>query len=243
VRYIGSMAPFGEPRRFYPARLVAREDAGGGLMRMTVEVAHEIVATYTSPGQYVEVLAEEQTGFFVLANEPGAAAWELVMRAGGGASDVLFAAGTGASLQVTVALGAGFPMADARGHPLIVALGGSGIAAGRAIVGRRVTHGDAKRTQVFVGIRTPSELPTRGDLEAWMREGVEVLVCLSKDDGPIEGIRYARGYVQDVLGARETSLSSSGGRIFAIGMSSMVDALKGLAPALGIAQHHVYTNH
>jgi NAD(P)H-flavin reductase len=232
-----------EVRRFHPARLVAREDAGGGLTRITVHAAHDIVATYTSPGQYVEALIEEETGFFVLASEPGANGWEFVMRPGGGASDVLLAARLGASFEVTLAIGDGFPMAEAHGHPLIVALGGSGIAAGRPIVRRRVTQGDAKRTQVLVGIRTRGELPTRDDLEAWMRAGVDVLVCLSKDDGPIEGIRYARGYVQDVLRACGAALPPAGGRIFAVGMASMVEALKGLAPALGIAQSHVYTNH
>jgi NAD(P)H-flavin reductase len=237
------MASSGQLRRLYPAHLVAREDAGGGLTRFTVEAAPDLVATYQSPGQYVEVRAKKQTGFFVLAGDPGAPAWELVMRSGGGVSDVLLAMAPVASLEVTHAIGAGFPMDVARGHPLIVVLGGTGIAAGSPIVKRRIAESDARSTQVLIGIKTRSELPTRGDLETWMRAGVDVLVCLSQDDGALEGIRYAHGYVQDVLRARAGAFRSPGSRIFAVGLASMIDALKALAPELGIAPGHVYTNH
>jgi NAD(P)H-flavin reductase len=230
-------------RRFHPARLVERQDEGGGLTRMTIEAPPDIVATYTSPGQYVEVCAEQQTGFFVLANEPGASAWQLVMRAGGGASEVLVAAPTGASLEVTRAIGAGFPMAAAHGGPLIVVLSGSGIAAGQPIVRRRIAEGDAARTRVLVGIRTRSELPMRDELKRWMRADVDVLVCLSQDDGSIEGLHYAHGYAQDVLAARVAADSVSEARIFAVGTVSMIDALKRIAPQLGIRSEHVHTNH
>jgi NAD(P)H-flavin reductase len=228
---------------FHPARLVARHDAGGGLTRMTVEAEREVVATYDSPGQYIEVRVEGETGFFVLANLPGASGWELVMRAGGGASDVLLTLVPGALLEVTGAIGLGFPMREARGNPVIVALGGTGIAAGPPIVGRRVTEGDATRTRVLVGIRTSGELAMRGDLEGWILAGVDVLVCLSKDDGQIEGIPYTYGYVQDMIRRNAGARLSPECRIFVVGTASMVDALKSVAPELGIAADHVHTNH
>jgi NAD(P)H-flavin reductase len=241
------MAGFGG--RFHPARFVARKDAGGGLTQMTVQTAPQVVDTYRSPGQYVEVRAEQQTGFFVLANEPGATAWELILRAGGGASDVLVTMMSGAELEVTDAIGPGFPMSAAGGESLIVALSGTGIAAGRPIVRRRIAEGDAALTHVFVGIRTPAELPMRRDLESWIGAGVTVLVCLSKRDGSIEGLPYEHGYVQDVLRSRVRTRSPArpspppGIRIFAVGMASMVDSLKNLAPELGIGPEDVHTNH
>jgi NAD(P)H-flavin reductase len=237
------MASCGEARRFYPGHLVAREDAGGGLTRITLEARPDDIATYRSPGQYVEIRANGQTGFFVLAGDPGARAWDLVMRSGGGVSDVLLALTPVASLEVTHAIGTGFPLEDAHGHPLIVALGGTGIAAGSPIVKRRIAEDDAYRTKVFVGIKTRGELPNRADFEAWMRAGVDVYVCLSQDDGVIEGIGYAHGYVQDVIRARASVLRLSGGRIFAVGLTSMIEALRALAPQLGIDPGDVYTNH
>jgi NAD(P)H-flavin reductase len=239
----------GSEGRFHPARLLARQDAGGGLTQMTIATPPRVVETYRSPGQYVEVRAEEQTGFFVLANEPGAMAWDLILRAGGGASDVLVTMMSGAVFEVTDAIGPGFPMSDVRGEPLIVALGGTGIAAGRPIVRRRIAEGDAARTHVFVGVRTPAELPIRADLESWMSAGVIVLVCLSKRDGSIGRIRHEHGYVQDVLRShardwsRAMPTSHAPTRIFTVGVASMVAALKLLAPELGIPPEHVYTNH
>jgi NAD(P)H-flavin reductase len=210
---------------------------------MAIRVASNVVSTYTSPGQYVEVCIDEQTGFFVLANEPGAPEWELVMRSGGGASEVLLGAQVGAPLEVTSAMGAGFPMANARGKPLIVALGGTGVAAGRPIIGRRIADGDAARTRVFVGVRTRGELALRDCLEGWLRNGVHVLVCLSQDDGPIEGIPYEHGYVQDVLRSLAAGPSLVQHRIFVVGVVSMIEALRSLAPELGVAPEDVETNY
>jgi len=210
---------------------------------MTLAAARDVLVTHASPGQYVEVRADQETGFFVLSSEPGAPAWQLVMRAGGGASDVLLAAAAGKALEVTSALGAGFPMTEARGHPLIVVLGGSGIAAGPSLVRQRVLEGDAVRTRVFVGARTREEFGMRPVVEAWCHAGVEVLLCLSNDDGAFEGFPSAQGYVQDVLRARAGNLDLTGGYIFAVGADSMVDALRRVAPALGLEPQRVRTNH
>jgi NAD(P)H-flavin reductase len=226
---------------FHPARLIARDDAGGGLLRMTIGVDREVATSYASPGQYVEVCIENATGFFVLANEPGAHAWELVMRPGGGASDVLFVSPIDALLEVTSAMGVGFPLSEARGKSLVIALGGTGIAAGRPLLARRVSEGDAADTHVFIGVRTRAEFGLRTDVQAWGAAGARVLVCLSHDEGPIDGIPWAGGYVQDVLRARVASVSGS--RIFAVGADSMLYALRNLAPQLGITPEHVYTNH
>jgi NAD(P)H-flavin reductase len=244
---------------YHPARLVARRDAGGGMIQVTVEVTPDVAATHTSPGQYVEVrvggTAEGRTGFFVLANAPGTPdlrRWDFVMRAGGNAADVLLTMTPGAELELTAAIGAGFPMADARGRPLVVAVSGTGIAAGRPIVERRIAEGDAANTRVFMGIRTRAELPMRGDIEAWMGAGVEVLVCLSKDEGSIEGVPHAHGYVQNVLRRVESRDARSDpdregrwsrARIFAVGNASMIEGLKAVAPELGISPEDVHTNH
>jgi NAD(P)H-flavin reductase len=236
---------------FYPAHLVAQHDAGGGLREVAVATPPDIVPTHTSPGQYVEVRTGSQAGFFVLASDPGAVVWELVMRAGGGAADILLAKAPGAELELTPALGPGFPMDAARGRPLVVALGGTGVAAGRPILRRRIADGDAERTAVFVGIRTRGELPMRDALDGWRAAGVDLAVCLSQDPGALEGMPHAHGYIQDVLRSasrthgwsrRFPSLATEG-HIFAVGMASLVEGLKAIAPDLGITAERVHTNH
>jgi len=228
---------------FHPARLVARTDAGGGLSRLTVETGRDVLATYTSPGQYVEVRARGETGYFVLASDPGARGWEVILRSGGGASDVLLAMGVGESIEVSAAIGAGFPMDEARGRPVVIALSGTGIAAARPLVHRRMADGDAARTQLLVGVRARGELPIEGQLGRWAAEGLRVVVCFSQADGAPEDARFRRGYVQDVLLHRAELRPPPGARIFAVGLASMIEALRELAPALGIAPEHVHTNH
>jgi NAD(P)H-flavin reductase len=232
-----------DERRFHPARLVLRGEAGGGLTRMTLEPAPEVAETHIAPGQYIEVRADGETGFFVLANDPGAGAWELVMRSGGGASDVLLAKGAAAALEVSAAIGAGFPMAEAKGRPLLVALVGTGIAAGPPILRRRVRDGDAARTHAYVGVRTGDELPIRRELLASMRAGVRLVVCMSQGTAPDGEFTFALGRVPEVLRGEGAPPASLAPQVFAVGPASLVDALRALAREWGIPPDSVHTNH
>jgi NAD(P)H-flavin reductase len=233
-----------DARRFHPARLVSRHDAGGGMTLVEVDPGRDVAETYLSPGQYAEVRVGGETGYFVLASDPQAPAWHLVMRSGG-AADVLLRMSPGDELEISDTIGPGFPMAIAGGRPLIVALSGTGVAAGRPLVGRRIAEGDAARTDVLLGARTRGEVAMERDIDAWVRAGVRVVVCLSQEDAVAEGTRYVRGYVQDVLKERagRAAHALAGAFIFAVGMPSMVDALRGLAPDLGLRPEDVLTNH
>lgn len=227
--------------RTHPARVVSRTDAGGGMTRIVLDPGADVAATYRSPGQYVEVHTRGETGYFVLAGLPGAPRWDLVMRPGGGASDVLLGPAPDPVVAVTDAIGEGFPMGDLLGRPLLVALSGTGVAAGPPLVARRVSDGDASRTQVFVGVRRTVELPLAPHLDAWRAAGVTVVVCVSQDEAGAAGAAVFRGYVQDAV--RASVVSGSVEAIFAVGVASMVGALREVAPALGIGAARVLTNH
>jgi NAD(P)H-flavin reductase len=227
-----------------------------------VEPPEHLARSYGMPGQFVEVLIDGESGYFVLAGAPGAHPWELVMRPGGGASDVLLAAPVGRALEITAALGEGFPMDAARGRELVIALSGTGIAAGRPLVRRRLADGDAARTQVYVGTRTEAELALVADIDAWRDSGVNVVVCLSQYQGQGQGqgqgtgtgtgmgageagrdARFAYGYVQEVIRERVTPGAWAHAHVFAVGVASMVQALRALAPELGLSPERVLTNH
>jgi NAD(P)H-flavin reductase len=197
-----------------------RQPAGGGLTRIVLVPAAEVTASHDTPGQYVEVRADGQTGYFVLSSDPRTSPWELVMRAGGGASDVLLVMQLPGAVEVTAAIGAGFPMRDVRGRELLVALGGTGIAAGPPVVRRRISDGDARLTRVWVGARGDA-LPLAGEIEAWRGAGVEVTV--------------ATGFVDEAMSAHIVAAPEA--PIFAVGADAMVAALRSLAPG------RVHTNH
>ena len=136
---------------WHPATVTDREPAGGGLTRIHLVLPAEVAASHDTPGQYVEVRAKGETGYFVLSSDPGSSPWELVMRDGGGASDVLLVMPLPGAIEVTAAIGTGFPMRDVSGRELLVALGGTGIAAGPPLMRRRIGDGDARLTRVWVG--------------------------------------------------------------------------------------------
>ena len=228
---------------FAAAPLIDRVDAGGGLQLIKLQPTMQVARTYVSPGQYVEVRLSGETGYFVLAGEPGAKAFDLFMRAGGGVSDLLLAAPLGTLVDVTGAIGAGFPMHEANSRSLVVVLAGTGIAAARPIVRARIAANDAEQTVLVIGVRKRSELSMAADLDAWERVGVRVVVCLSQPEDQFDDPRCVRGYVQDALRTKSIVPISRGARIFAVGGSSMIEAVRDLAPELGIAPEDVHTNH
>src|SRR5580692_7164817 len=231
--------------RFNPARLISVQRVGGGLSQLRIDPGPSVAATYDSPGQYVEVLAEGETGYFVLANEPGDAGWDLVMKSGGGASDVLLRMGAGGALEVTGAIGTGFPMGDVAGRPLVVVLGGAGMAAGRPIVRRRIREGDAARTRVLVALRKREESALEADLKAWADAGTAVTVCLSQGTAADEGGLFVQGRVPDVLRAFAASHPGAiaSAVVFSVGTASMAETLREVAPSLGIRPEDVLVNH
>jgi len=238
-----------EERRFLPARLAARESAGGGLVRIVLEPAPELLPTYVAPGQYVEMRTAGETGFFVLASDPGSDPWQLVMRSGGGASDVVLVAPVGSMVELTGALGDGFPMTEARGQALVVVLHGTGVAAGPPLVGARIRDGEVATTTVLVGVRVEGELPMADELLSWAAAGVDVTVCLSQGDPAAIDARLGtvRGYVQDVLrekvASRELRLEPDRTLVFAVGGASVIDALRRVARALGLPPERVRSNY
>jgi NAD(P)H-flavin reductase len=130
-----------------------------------------------------------------------------------------------------------------RGAPLVVVLGGTGIAAGRPLLERRIADGDAERTRVYVGVRSADHLPMHTDLVKWMRAGAGLLVCLSGEDGHVEEIPCALGHVHDLLRGRNAAYRWSGEHVFAVGPPSMIEALRELAREMGISPQRIHTNY
>jgi NAD(P)H-flavin reductase len=205
---------------WHPATVTERRAAGGGLMRIVLAPSDEAATSYQTPGQYVEVRADGETGYFVLSSEPGASPWELVMRDGGGAADVLLVMPLPHAVEVTSAIGVGFPMGDVRGREVLLALGGTGIAAGPPLVRRRIRDGDAAFTRVWVSARG-DVVPLAEEVDAWRAAGVEVTV--------------ANGFVDEAM--RPHIAASPEVPIFAVGAEAMLAALRALAPG------RVHTNH
>lgn len=227
----------------HDARLGAKDDAGGGLVRLSLEAPAQIAGSYVRPGQYVVFGVGDKTSYFVLAGDPGAATWELVVRPGGEVATAALAVLPGETLSVSAAQGAGFPMDEAKGHELVVLVTGSGMAAARPVMRARVRDGEARATELLAGFRTVADVPMRPELDEWTASGVKVTVCLSRQPGIAGTPWFVPGYVQDE--ARRHARAAPGKRriIFAAGVKPMIDAVRLLAKELGVHESDVRTNY
>ncbi len=221
----------------------AKDDAGGGLVRLQIEPPAEVARSYVLPGQYVELAAGGKKAYLVLAGDPGERIWELIVRPGGDAVTAVLEVAPGGRLQVSTALGKGFPMDEARGKQLMVIVTGSGIAAGRPVVRARVADREAASTELLLGVRTTADVPMESELREWSTEGVRVTVCLSRADAPSGRPGFAPGYVQDVAQRHARALPTPRRLIFAAGVKPMIDAVRALARDLGVHESDVRTNY
>jgi NAD(P)H-flavin reductase len=230
-----------------------REPAGGGLDRVRLVVGPDRADTHTRHGQYVELrhqgpapstssattIAAAVRGYFAIASAPGQRTWELLVRDDGSMSERLRNLPLGSQVVVSDATGAGFPVESAHERPLVLAVTGSGISAVRSTLGARIEQGDARRTYLLYGIRDRSDLALASELEAVRAAGVEVAVCLSREQVDQPG--FHRGHVQDV--ARTRGWKLTGGLVFAAGNGAMIAGMRDAAPALGLSPDDVRLNH
>jgi len=233
----------GQPRHAHHARLVGREDAGGGLVCHDLQPEPGVDATYRSPGQYVSLALAGKRTYFALASEPGAATWEVLVRPGGEVVDALLALPLGATVALSAALGEGFPVAEAEGRRLFLLATGSGLAALRPVLKARVRGGLAPSTELFVGVRTPDEVPLQAELRELRERGLAVTVCCSRDTKGDPGV--TSGYVQDALLRRAAARPEElqGAMVFAAGVTAMIERLRRVAEELHIAEADVRTNY
>jgi hypothetical protein len=59
------------------ALILAKDAAGGGLLRLSLGVPSDLATSYERPGQYVVLGADGKTSYFVLADDPGLPTWEF----------------------------------------------------------------------------------------------------------------------------------------------------------------------
>jgi NAD(P)H-flavin reductase len=209
------------PKIAFQTRIAARKDAGAGLLLVALEPPASAAAAHLRPGQYVWLGA-----WFVLASAPGHSNWEVVLRPAGDAAIKLATAPIGTAIDAAGPFGEGFPMAI--GEALVIAATGGAIAAVRAIMDCRIEHGDAKSTQLFLGVRTRAELPLQDEVAEWTKAGADVVICISSED--------AR--VQDV--ARKRMNAPAGTTLLLAGHPGMIDAMKALAAERGLVAHVNY---
>lgn len=214
-----------------PRTILSRRAVGGELWLVSFEAAD--ASSHRTPGQYTWVEAEGVGGYFVLAQRPGEDAWEIILRAGGGAADVLLRSNPGDVVQATGALGRGFPCEETRERTLVIAVPTSAYAVARPVAQWRVDRGLAKATTLLLGAKDKSDVPLSDELSALRANGLDVIVCLSRES-PNGEPGYARGYVQEIAKER-----LSGAPVFFVAGGTKAES--GLRTAFGRSE--IYSNY
>jgi NAD(P)H-flavin reductase len=155
----------------------------------------------------------------------------------GGAADALATLRLGTELAIVGPLGTGFSVARMKSRHVAVAVVGSALGVARPVVAQRIDDGAAASTHLFIGLRTPTDLPIASEVERWSEQGVQVVLCVSRTelDRHAEVLPRARrvaGYVQQALArALETGDVPHGTLVIAAGPDAMLADMRDLARA------------
>lgn len=185
--------------------VVRNEAAGTGLRHLVLDRPPE---AYTRPGQYVQAGAVgAPPGIFALASSPGAPL-ELLVKAEGEAAIALAEAGPGTPVEVSHALGDGFPLERVAGRPLLLLVNGSGLSAARPVIAAELAAGLPRPVALYYGVLSPAHRAFTAELDAWRRAGIAVREVIAAPaegwDGPVGWVQEhaaADGWVRAEVGA------------------------------------------
>lgn len=215
--------------------LSSRQDVGGELILVALDVSPALASAYEAPGQYVEVKTSAGDGYFVLASDVATRPWELLVKNAGGAAEALFTLPVGTALPVKGPLGAGFSLDRVRSTHVVVAVVGSAIAVARPVVRQRIRDGVAATTHLFLGLRSPADLPIAAEVDEWSARGVSVVLCLSGSEldhhpSVLPRAKRVASYVQAALGeALDAGDIPHGTVVVAAGPDAMLAEVRRLA--------------
>lgn len=228
---------------FHPVSLAETAPTAPDLFVLRIGLSDPaLAASFTTPGQYVQLkLPSGAIGYFAIASAPGAqGCFEFLVKRGGPAADELLGLSAGAALEMSPALGAGYPIADWAGQDVLLFAVGSGISAIRSLIwylaGNRKAYAGVT---LFFGARTPAHFAYRDEVAAWEQAGIQVVRVASDPQAAEPG--YARGYVQDALKAHPITPEQTAA--FVCGMPAMVEGVKAALVERGVSVERVFQNY
>lgn len=220
------------------ATLTQNDVVGPGLHRLTLEVPLTVAAGFHTAGQYHRVRAPSGLdASFAIASPPGAAAFEYLLRQSSGVAGELVALSPGAQVEVSVAMGPGFPVPRAKGKNLLVIGTGTGFAPLRSVLlAIAANRSDFGEVHGAYGVLTPAHLAFGPELAAWERAGLHIVPTVTTT-GP--GWTGAVGQVQDLLLRLPVEQSALA---FLCGQNEMVKDVTDLLGRRGLPPDRVFVN-
>ncbi len=223
--------------QWFKGRVTASVRVSDRLLRVSVDVPHEVASSFHTPGQYHRVRSDPASAARLVAvgSAPGVKAFEYFIRLNEPA-DELSSLPADADLEVTLLEGPGFPINLARGRPLVMVATGTGFAPTRSVL--EAIAADRQRfgpVSMLVGVHSVVELPHPDELDRWARAGLTVQTCVSQ---PPPGFSGRVGRVQQHL----STLTLDDAVAFLCGQSAMIDDVTLAFGERGLPGERVYLN-
>lgn len=238
---------WGAPVEFLDARVRSASPAAEGLTTLLLSVPPGVLASYTTPGQFLQVRvgAGDKPAFMAIASPVGDQELELLVRRTP-TTEALCGLAAGGALQVSTAQGAGFRLGSLQppgAFPSVLLFAtGSGLSPIRALLDTPGALRAEERggVQLWLGVRSPAHLPFRDRLDAWRRSGVAVTTVFSQPEA--EGGR--RTYVQDAFaaGGGVRGDPAATGAVL-VGQKAMFEALTAALTAAGVPKERILSNY
>lgn len=160
------------------------------------------------------------------------------VKAVGNVTDALARLGVGDEVILRGPFGTPWPLADLRGHDIVIAVGGVGLASVRAaileIANNRESYG---RVAVLFGAKTPAALLYEREYDAWRDRGIDVRTIVDQADA---GWRGRTGLV--TLLFDDLALDPSRTGLLACGPEPMMLAVVRRAEAAGLSQARMFVS-
>lgn len=207
-----------------------RRAAGDGLLAVRLPWPEEFAKAHEHHGQFVVVqpsgiAAAEGSSYFVLANAPGAAEAELLVRPRGAAGIALAEAD---EILLGAPRGAGFgPLPEAA--PLVVVVTGSALAAVRSLIGARPAHAP---TTLFLGMANGDDPPWPEFLAELAERGVVVRTAASDARGAADHFGFVQAAVEAHFLATSPSADTS---VLVVGQRALTDDIRALCTRFSLA--------
>jgi sulfhydrogenase subunit gamma (sulfur reductase) len=220
------------------ARVAEVSDAGEGLIHVSLSMPPEVEASFTLPGQYLELsLPGHGARPYAIASAPlTGPIFEFLVRRGFPLADAIALLKPGAEVGVSKAMGPGFPMESVKGMDLLLVATGTGAAPMRAVIHSIANDRDAFGDVVFYfGGRHGRDFAFEKDWPRWEGIRVKLVRTVSEIDPHWKGLR---GFVQDHFGPVRWQQAAA----FVVGSNPMVQAVTAELVKRGMPRERIFLN-
>jgi NAD(P)H-flavin reductase len=228
---------------FHAVKITELRRATPGALHVRLEGGPlALYEAYRYPGMRVDVRAtgggKPAAGSVGIASQPERRYFELLVELGTPLGDALAALGPGAELEVTRALGSGFPAFEFRRHDIYLVGHGAGLGPVRAAALHVLSErGAFDQVRLLAEAHFLDEIPYRDEFPSWQRGGLRIYQTLARPDVG-KWRRGEQAYVHDLLADLRPDPARS--VVFAAGPADMLQGVHGVLRELELPPERLY---